>query len=637
MSKQRFITLGSYTSPKVTEDKTRDWVGYGEDNNYFQYLIDRYNGSPTNNAVINSSIELLYGKGLTAENAAQKPDEFAQMKALFSDECIRRVCADYEMMGNYAIQVIYSKDRSKIVQVEHMPIELLRAQKCNIDGEVEAYYFANDWQKVAERSETPEFIPAFGQSNEGIEILYMKPYRAGFYYYSPVDYQGGLPYCEVEEEIANFHINNIQNAFAASMLINFNNGVPSEEDQSLLEARIKEKWTGTSNAGKIVVSFNDNKDLAASVEAIPIPDAHNQYTFISDECTQKIMVSHRVTSPMLLGIKDKTGLGNNANELVTAANLFMNMVISPKQRLIIDGLNKILAYNEISLKLGFRDLIVMEDEQGRISMSEQKKGCGCKETRLSEDNPCWEGYEMIGTKIKDGKEVPNCVPIDLEEDNPCWEGYEMVGTKIKDGREVPNCVPKNNLSSELQTKLAGSLLEKGEKLSENEWELIDERAVDYDLEEQYDLMFKFATAIQSDPNAVSEEQDTSIIKVRYKYTSGDLAKGSSRDFCKLMMSADKVYRKEDIDEAGAVNPGFGPNGASTYDIWLYKGGPWCQHFWIRQTYLRRNNKRISVNDAVRLITELDPSLRSEARMPVNDRKVAQPPRDMDDQGYLKPI
>jgi len=605
MSTQRFISLGSYTSPKVTEDKTKDWVGYGEDNNYFQYLIDRYNGSPTNNAVINSSIELLYGKGLTAENAALKPDEFAQMKALFSDECIRRVCADYKMMGNYAIQVIYSKDRSKIVQVEHMPIELLRAQKCNEEGEVEAYYYANDWQKVAERSETPEYIPAFGYSNEGIEILYMKPYRAGFYYYSPVDYQGGLPYCEVEEEIANFHINNIQNAFAASMLINFNNGVPSEEDQSLLEARIKEKWTGTSNAGKIVISFNDNKDLAANVEAIPIPDAHNQYTFISEECTQKIMVAHRVTSPMLLGIKDNSGLGNNANELVTAANLFMNMVIEPMQRLIIDGLTKILAYNEISLKLGFRDLIVLEDEQGNISMSEQKKGCGCKKTKLSEDNPCWEGYEMVGTKIKDGREVPNCVPV-------------------------------NNLSNELQSKLAGSLLEKGEKLSENEWELIDERPVDYDLEEKYDLMFKFATAIQSDPMAVSEEQDTSIIKVRYKYTSGGLAKGSSREFCNLMMSADRVYRKEDIDEAGAVNPGFGPNGSDTYDIWLYKGGPWCQHFWIRQTYLRKNNKRISVNDAVRLITELDPSLRSEARMPVNDRKVAQPPRDMDDAGYLNP-
>ena len=605
MNKQRFITLGSYTSPKVTEDKTRDWVGYGDDNNYFQYLIDRFNGSPTNNAVINSIVELMYGKGLTAEDASMKPDEYAQMKALFTDECVRRVCADFEMMGNYAIQVIYSQDRSKIVQVEHMPVELLRAEKCNEDGDVEAYYYANDWQKVAERAEVPQRIPAFGASAEGIEILYMKPYRAGFYYYSPVDYQGGLPYCEVEEEIANFHINNIQNAFAASMLINFNNGVPSEEDQALLEARIKEKWTGTSNAGKIVVSFNDNKELAASVEAIPIPDAHNQYTFISEECTQKIMVSHRVTSPMLLGIKDNTGLGNNANELITAANLFMNMVIEPKQRLIIDGLTKILSYNEISLKLGFRDLIVLEDEQGGITMSEQKPGCGCTKTQLADNDPCWEGYVMVGTKIKDGK-------------------------------EVPNCVPENSLSSELQSKLAGTLLEKGEKLSENEWELVDERPVDYELEDKYDLMFKFATAIPSDPWATSEEQDTSILKVRYKYTSGNTAKGSSRDFCRLMESADRVYRKEDIEAAGAVNPGFGPNGSDTYDIWLYKGGPWCQHFWIRQTYLRRNNKRISVNEARALINELDPSLRSEARMPVNDRKVAQPPRDMDNAGYLNP-
>ena len=212
----------------------------------------------------------------------------------------------------------------------------------------------------------------------------------------------------------------------------------------------------------------------------------------------------------------------------------------------------------------------------------------------------------------------------------------MVGTKIKDGKEVPNCVPENSLSKDIQSKLAASLLDKGEKLAESEWELVDERPVDYELEEKYDLMFKFATAVPSDPWAVSDEQDTSILKVRYKYTSGNLAKGGSREFCRLMESADRVYRKEDIEAAGAVNPGFGPDGSSTYDIWLYKGGPWCQHFWTRQTYLRRNNKRISVNDARRLINELDPSLRSEARMPVNDRKVAQPPRDMDNNGYLNP-
>jgi hypothetical protein len=40
----------------------------------------------------------------------------------------------------------------------------------------------------------------------------------------------------------------------------------------------------------------------------------------------------------------------------------------------------------------------------------------------------------------------------------------------------------------------------------------------------------------------------------------------SRDFCSMMERADRVYRKEDIEDAGAVNAGFGPNGSATYDI-----------------------------------------------------------------------
>ena len=370
MSNIRVVNLSSYTAPAVKEVQGKEWVEYGEDNSYFQYLIDRYNGSATNNAVINGIVELLYGRGIDATDSNKKPDEYAQMKALFSKNCLRRILSDYKMMGQCAIQVIYSQDRTTIVQVDHLPIETLRAEKCNEEGEIEAYYYAKDWKEVTARKETPLRIPAFGYSEEAIEVLYVKPYRAGYYYYSPVDYQGGLQYAELEEEVANYHINNIQNGLAPSMLLNMNNGVPTEEERNLIEARIAEKFSGSSNAGRFILAFNDNKELAATIEPVQLSDASDQYQFLADESMRKLMIAHRVTSPMLLGIKDNSGLGNNANELETASALFENTVIEPMQEVIIDALNEILAYNDISLNLYFKTLRPLEFSKMKVGDAE---------------------------------------------------------------------------------------------------------------------------------------------------------------------------------------------------------------------------------------------------------------------------
>ena len=578
MSNIRVVNLSSYTAPAVKEVQGKEWVEYGEDNSYFQYLIDRYNGSATNNAVINGIVELLYGRGIDATDSQRKPDEYAQMKALFSKNCLRRILSDYKMMGQCAIQVIYSQDRTTIVQVDHLPIETLRAEKCNEEGEVEAYYYAKDWKEVTARKETPMRIPAFGYSEEAIEVLYVKPYRAGYYYYSPVDYQGGLQYAELEEEVANYHINNIQNGLAPSMLLNMNNGVPTEEERNLIEARIAEKFSGSSNAGRFILAFNDNKELAATIEPVQLSDASDQYQFLADESMRKLMVAHRVTSPMLLGIKDNSGLGNNANELETASALFENTVIEPMQEVVIDALNEILAYNDISLNLYFKTLRPLEFSKMKVGDAEVIE-------------------EETGVKVKDQKRF-------------------------------------SKQEEELKIRIAESLIAMGEDIDE-EWELIDERPVDYEREDVHNALWSFASVIKSDP-AKTSEQDTSIIKVRYKYASTNDAKGESRDFCSMMERANRVYRKEDIEDAGAVNAGFGPNGSATYDIWFYKGGPFCQHYWVRQTYLRKNNKRIGVAEAKRMITALDPSLRSEARIERNPTEVAMAPRDMQDYGYLNP-
>ncbi len=586
-SKISFVNLSTYTSPEIVESKNKEWVEFGSDNNYFQFLIDRYNGSATNNAAINGISQMIYGKGLDATDSSRKPESYARMISLFKKDVVRRLSYDLKLAGQCAIQVIYSKDKKTIQKVEHLPVETLRAEKCSEDDkEVQAYYYHPDWANI-KPSEKPLRIPAFGisKSPQPIEILYVKPYKAGMYYYSTPDYQGGLQYAELEEEISNYHLNNIMNGLAPSMLINFNNGVPNEEAQSLIENKIQKKFSGSSNAGKFILAFNDNKEAQADITPVQLSDAHNQYQFLSDESQKKVMVSHRIISPMLLGIKDSSGLGNNADELETASILMHNTVIVPFQELLTDAFDKILAYNDIALNLYFKTLQPLQ-----------------------------------------------FVDLDNVKDEETRE--EETGVKM--------------------SKTFSALEEFGEDEDLEEWELIDERKVDYDSEDELDEQIKelnsknpsllskiwsFATTGTARPNAKSDQdgknEEGLQFKVRYQYAPLK-ASDNSRSFCKKMVSAKKIYRKEDIQQMSkkAVNAGWGLNGADTYDIWLYKGGGDCHHFWMRKTYMAKGaklkpnvgnpNAEVSVNKA-----------KKEGFKPeVNAKEVAMRPTDMPNNGFV---
>jgi hypothetical protein len=582
MSNIRIVNLASHTTPAVVEDNRKEWVAYGDDNNYFQFLIDRYNGSATNNAIINGMTELIYGKGLYATDASRKPDEYAMMKSLFSRQCMRKVTFDLKAMGQAAFQVIYNKDKTKIVQVEHMPIETLRFEKMNDDGEVTGYYYSKDWTKIRKKGFEPTRIPAFGygEKGEGLEIYCIKPYRSGFYYYSPVDYQGGLPYAELEEEVANYHINNIKNGLSPSLLINFNNGVPTEEERELIERRIIQKFSGSSNSGKFILAFNDNKEMAASIEPVQLSDAPQQYQFLADESMRKLMVAHRVTSPMLMGIKDNTGLGNNADELKTASLLFHNTVVRPIQELILDAIDDILAVNGASLNIYFKTL----------------------------------------------------QPLELQADMAEEEKEELSKVELGDDS-------RPFLDDELAHEMLDALADLGEEEPTDEWELVDAEEVGDEEPEDFDVE-GYLNGLVSLSATQDSNQDTKLYKVRYKYSKGTSKTpiGDSRTFCKTMLSKKMLYRKEDIGmmSARGVNKSFGHKGKN-YSLFKYKGGVNCYHRWERRIYKKRlkkdgeewggnalqGTKFVNVNQAVR----------EGFKLPKNPKEVSVAPIDMPRQGH----
>lgn len=591
----RIANLSSYAKPEIIEHDYENWVEYGEDNQYFQYLIDRYYGSPTNNAVINSICDQIYGKGLAARNANENPESWAKIISFFPEEDLRNVITDYKVTGNAVFQLVRGKS-GNFERAYHAPIDKFRAEKCNEDGDVEGYYYASSWDKVANNEEEPERYPAYGyeKSTDKVAIYWLKSYSIGSYYYSPVDYQGGLQYAELEEEVANYHNNNVKNGLAPSMLINFNDGVPSEEEQNLMEGRINKKYSGSSNAGRAIISFNQSAENAATIEPVQLSDADKQYEFLSSECTAKILIAHRVTSPKLVGVMDgNNGLGNNAEEIKTASQLFDNTVIRPKQNQIIKCLKHIIL-NEI------------------------------------------------------GEEID----IYFETIQP----IEFTSTNQEKLTKQSCCVNLSKEDEKVDDEIADALIGMGEDIDEDEWELIDEGEVDYELEDRLDqeieeleeeykpkenLLSKIINLVStgSAKPDKSSNQDAGIFKVRYRYKPVR-SSPNSRQFCKRMERANKLYRKEDIIQMGrrAVNAGFGPRGADNYSIWKYKGGKYCHHFWQRETYMRkRDNKgRILPNEGLKndQKVSVNESRRKGFTPPKNPSEVSKRPIDMPKGGAL---
>jgi len=545
----RIVNLDNYVQPEIREKPSRDYVTFGEKNQFFNHLIERARGSVTNGGIISAVSNLVYGKGLDATDKARKPDEWAQMLSILKPKDIKRWIKDFENTGQFAIQCQWKGNHKKIATATHLPIETLAPEKVDEDGKIKNYYYARNWLKVRSMNDLTK-IPVLGSSKEGIEILVVAPYEPGMFYFALPKWFSAIQWAELEEEIVNYHLNGVQNSFAPSLFISMNNGLPeSDEEADKIVNRMLNKYQGSSNAGRVIVSFNTDKEHESTIVPVALSDLPEQYQFLSDESAYKILTAHSIPSPILVGLPSKTGFSSNAEELKTGSILMETYVLNPDRNVLIESFEEILTINGISLDIFFASLNPFaEEEKANIEA----------QTELSEEFDIDSFLSTLGEDSLDG------------------------------------------------------------------YELIDEREVDYDTEDGFDLQVtewnddlnavKLANTGTARPNANSD-QDAKIkdkyFKVRYVYAEGVQKKKSgqpTREFCTKMTKAKKIYRKEDILQMSnkPVNPGFGEHGANTYSTWLYKGGARCHHRWLRQTYMSDTRtidarsplaKKISTNQA----------------------------------------
>ena len=526
---------------------------------------------------MNNISRLIYGKGLSALDASKKPNDYAQMLTLFTANDLRRVIQDLYLLGQGAFQVHYDKGHKNVVKVYHIPVQLLRPEKCDKDGNIVGYYYSDNWEDP--KKFVPKRFDAFGEGSSEIEILMIQPYSVGAKYFSRVDYQGALEYTVLEEKISEYLINEVSNGFSPTTIVNFNNGTPTDEQKDEIARATISKLTG-STGKKVVVSFNEDEAKKTTIDSVPLNDAPEHYQYLSDECRSKILTGHCVTSPLIFGIATTTGFSANADELKNSVILFDNMVIRPKQEVILEALNSILAFNGVSLKLYFKTLQPLEF------------------------------VDLSNAQSTDQVAEETGVEMSAEEHIEWIDGHEYIRI---DSREVDY-----DLEDELDAELEALNSPKKTLLSK---------------------IINLVSTGTARPN-IKSDQDGAVFKHRYRYVGG--VSDNTRDFCKKMVQLNKIYRKEDIINMGSqeVNKGWGPNGDATYSIWLYKGGGDCHHKWMRETYLKKSDAnspkaRKYTPGEVRKAGEIAPLTdKDKSGKQVNDKRVYQRPTDMPYNGFL---
>ena len=621
MDKIISVDLSTSTAPLVQEVRGKDWIEYGDANGewrnlYPQFLIDLYYSSSITAAIVNATAEMISAEDIVITDEEDRDEEARVKLQNFMNnansnetlhEVIKKVAFDFKLQGAFALNIVWSKDRTQIAEIYHIPCEKIRCERPDEFGKTRAYYVSGDWANT--RTNKPYRVPAFNVNDRTSpnQILYTGLYSPNMNSYYTSDYISCNNWALIDSKVSEFHLNNISNGFTGSFMISFANGIPTAEERRQIEQSLTDKFTGEKNSGKFVLTFSDDKTRVPEITSISPSDLDKQYLALQELLTSNILSGHRVTSKTLMGLDSANGFSSNADELLNASNFYLNTVVMPFQGQILKTLHKIFQVNNMDMPVQFVQLKPITIQFDSETIREV----------------------MTTDEIRADLGLPDLTEQQEEEDFT------------------------TQLSTE-KTELDAFIEEFGEDMSED-WELVEEEVVDGEhqdfnyeevLNELANEKIELASTGRAIPSRKSEQDGISkksydYFRVRYVYSEDNFLskEGKTRDFCRKMTAAKKLYRKEDIINMGSkeVNKGWGPKGNSdTYSIWLWKGGGNCHHFWSRRIFktVIGESKTTKIEDADMIGYTKAKSEGFTAKK--NDKLVATPPKKMKNNGFLKP-
>ena len=332
--------------PVIQEQRGKDYIKFGVDNLFPQQLIELYDSSAMNHTCIDAIQDGIYGEGIVEYGG-----EYINTDGETIDNIFEKISLDYTLFGGYALNLIWNKEGTRIAEIYHLPFANVRSGKPDEEDKIHSYYYSSDWSQIRKYKpvEYKSFDPTDNKKDNASQIYYCKDYNPGQEIYPLPAYIGGVNDIQLDARVSRFHNANISNGLAPSMFVQFRNGIPNPEERRDIYREIEDTFSGEENAGRFFLAFSEpGKEL----QVTPIENANDEYYIqLEQRITSRILTAHRITSPLLLGIKDGAGFSSNADEIVTSYSHFMNTVVRPKQTKILNTYGYILKLAGFNVKL----------------------------------------------------------------------------------------------------------------------------------------------------------------------------------------------------------------------------------------------------------------------------------------------
>ena len=619
------LKLQAHKTPIFKEEKSKEWVIYGAErdgyyNNYPAYLLYLYNRSSKHNAFINGKVLYICGAGVGFDSDSLSIEDIARANDFINKEntnfdtlkdIVKKCVLDKKLFGGYYLEVIWNKAGNNF-ELLHFPYNNLRKAK-----DAEGYWYSKDWSKQKQTPEDTdlEYIPLFDpEKPTSRQIFVSKEYRPDLDAYPLPDYVASAVYAEVDVELSNYRLNAIKSGFNAGTILNFSNGRPTEEEKEEIEARLKEKFTGTDRANSLLISFSGNRETAPTIEHLTPQNVDAQLTELNDQVIQELIIGHHIPNPMLVGIKTPGELGSK-DQINDSYELYKSTYIIPNQREIEKDFNYLLKLKGFGNRIYLKELDPIEEQ---LPIEEKIKVMTKNEVREMyglppieeeikpivssaihrfcepelEDTCCEHSFKSVS-------EIDEIIEIFkmFGEDKDAFEFYEQKFMN-EDGKfEFAEISPlSNSLKRDIVALLdkdplmenktiADTLRIKEDRVADLIKDLVDEEQIS--VKEKISggdkklIRVPKSSAIRQ-ANKIGNEFEDFKIMYSYEWRPGVKPnKRNSREFCVKLLDANKMYSRAQIEQISKI---------VGWDVWNFRGGwwtrkggdartPFCRHIW----------------------------------------------------------